>query len=153
MQGLSLDLPLSHPAVPLRVRDLTIGTAQKCVVGANLARAQIAQYAGATGDVSPQHVDEVYNTKVAGYPSVFAHGMLTMAMSGRLLTDWVGDGMLTKFGFQFRRQVWPGDTVIAAGKISAIDAGIEPMAEIEIETVNQYGDLLGKGYAVTRLAT
>jgi peroxisomal enoyl-CoA hydratase 2 len=148
----SLDLPSIYPAFPLRAGDLAVGTMRTCVVASNLTRAQIVQYAGATGDVSPQHVDEVYNTKVAGYPSVFGHGMLTMAMTGRMLTDWVGDGRLTKFGFQFRRQVWPGDSVIATGMINAIGTGVEPLAEVDVQTTNQHGDLLGKGYAVARLA-
>jgi acyl dehydratase len=148
----ALELPASYPATPLRAADLTVGAAREAVVAANLTRAQIVQYAGATGDVSPQHVDEVYNTKVAGYPSVFAHGMLTMAMTGRMLTDWVGDGRLSKFGFQFRQQLWPGDTVIATGTVTAINPGAEPTVEIAIETRNQYGDMLGRGYATARLA-
>jgi hypothetical protein len=69
-----------------------------------------------------------------------------------MLTDWFGDGKLVTFGFQFRSQVWPGDTIIAAGKIHAIISGTEPTVEIQIDTANQYGDLLGKGYAVARVA-
>ena len=43
--------------------------------------------------------------QAAGYPSVFAHGMLTMGLTGRLLTDWLGDGVLTEFGVRFVKQV------------------------------------------------
>ena len=60
----------------------------------DLTRTQIVQYAGASGDYNPLHSDEVFAREVAGYPGVFAHGMLTMGMTGRLLTDWVGDGRL-----------------------------------------------------------
>jgi acyl dehydratase len=143
----ALDLPPTYPVPELSAKDVTIGVRKSNVVAANLTRAQIIQYAGASGDVSPQHVDEVYNTKVAGYPSVFGHGMLTMAMTGRMLTDWLGDGRLRKFGFQFRRQVWPGDSVIAIGTVRAATHA-ESTVDIDIETVNQNGELLGKGYAV-----
>jgi acyl dehydratase len=74
--------------------------------------------------------------------------MLTMGMTGRMITDWVGDGKLTKYGFQFRRQVWPGDSVSATGTIRAVTDGV---ADIEVETTNQIGELLGKGYAAARL--
>ena len=42
-------------------------------------------------------------------PAVFAHGMLTMGLTGKMLTNYVGDGRLTKFGVRFTNQVWPGD--------------------------------------------
>src|SRR5208282_3902915 len=62
------------------------------VVVDNLTRTQIVQYAGASGDYNPLHSDEIFATQVAGYPSIFAHGMLTMGVTGRMLTDYVGDG-------------------------------------------------------------
>ena len=76
----------------------------------DLKRTQIVQYAGSSGDYNPLHTDEIFTTKVAGYPSVFAHGMLTMGMTGKMLTDYVGDARLTKYGVRFTSQVWPGAT-------------------------------------------
>ncbi|MET0198759.1 MAG: MaoC/PaaZ C-terminal domain-containing protein [Rhodococcus fascians] len=52
-----------------------------------LTRTQIVQYAGTSGDYNPLHTDELFAREVAGYPTVFAHGMLTMGMTARLLTD------------------------------------------------------------------
>jgi acyl dehydratase len=85
----------------------------EAVLVENLSRTQIVQYAGASGDYNPLHTDEVYATGSAGYRGVFAHGMLTMGMTGRLLTDTVGDGRLLSFGGRFTAQVWPGDTLTA----------------------------------------
>ena len=58
--------------------------------------------------------------QAAGYPSVFAHGMLTMGLTGKMLTNYVGDGRLTKFGVRFTNQVWPGDTLDTTATVAAI---------------------------------
>ena len=92
---------------------LAVGSAHEQVLVENLTRTQIVQYAGASGDFNPIHHDEMFASKAAGYPSVFAHGMLTMGLTGRLLTDWLGDGVLREFGVRFVKQVWPGDTLTA----------------------------------------
>ena len=75
----------------LKRSELSVGDRHSMVVVEDLTRTQLAQYAGASGDFNPLHTDEVYATKVAGYPTVFAHGMLTMGLTARMLTDWVGD--------------------------------------------------------------
>src|SRR2546429_3966647 len=117
----------------LRARDLEVGAVFEEPVVEDLKRTQIVQYAGASGDYNPLHTDEIFATKVAGYPSVFAHGMLSMAMTGRMLTDWVGDGRLTKFGVRFVKQVWPGDTLTAAATIENIreEDGV-PVADLTV---------------------
>src|SRR5437870_10564837 len=99
---------------------LEVGQTFSAVVVEDLKRTQIVQYAGASGDYNPLHSDEKFATEAAGYPGVFAHGMLTMGMTGRLLTDWVGDGRLTKYGVRFSKQVWPGDTLTATATVDAV---------------------------------
>jgi acyl dehydratase len=91
----------------LRVATLQVGEERTQVVVDDLSRTQIVQYAGASGDYNPLHSDEPFARDVAGYPGVFAHGMLTMGLTGRALTDWVGDGRLLEFGVRFTAQVWP----------------------------------------------
>src|SRR5271168_5080796 len=86
----------------------------------DLKRTQLVQYAGASGDYNPLHTDEIYTTKVAGYPTVFAHGMLSMGLTGKMLTNYVGDGTLTKYGVRFTNQVWPGDTLDAKATVTAL---------------------------------
>ena len=95
----------------LNASELKVGDTHTRVLVEDLNRTQIVQYAGASGDYNPLHTDEMFTTEVAGYPCVFAHGMLTMGMTGRMLTDCVGDGRLTKYGVRFTSQVWPGDTL------------------------------------------
>jgi acyl dehydratase len=116
---------------------------RELVVVADLSRTQIVQYAGASGDFNPAHTDEVYARDVAGYPGVFAHGMLVMGMSARILTDWFGDDRLIVYDARFVRQVWPGDTLTATASMS--DTGGDPasgLADVSVVTRNQAGEVV-----------
>ena len=132
----------------LKASQLKVGDAHSERVVENISRTQLVQYAGASGDYNPLHTDEVYTTKVAGYPSVFAHGMLTMGLTGKMLTNWVGDGRLTKFGVRFTNQVWPGDTLESTATVTAIKDGL---VELDVSTTNQDGKEVVKGYAEARV--
>lgn len=131
---------------------LKVGQAHTARLVEDLKRTQIVQYAGASGDYNPLHTDEIFTTKVAGYPSVFAHGMLTMGMTGKMLTDYVGDARLTKYGVRFTSQVWPGDTLDSTATVKAIeDRGGQKFVELEVSTVNQSGVQVLSGYAEARI--
>src|SRR5271163_1238618 len=104
----------------LKASNLKVGDTHKVKLVEDLKRTQIVQYAGASGDYNPLHTDEVFATQVAGYPSVFAHGMLTMGMTSRMVTDLVGDGRLASFGGRFTSQVWPGDDLTTTATIDAL---------------------------------
>jgi acyl dehydratase len=127
---------------------LQVGDSREAVLVDDLTRTQIVQYAGASGDYNPLHTDEVFATKVAGYPTVFAHGMLTMGMTGRLLTDWVGVERLASYGVRFVAQVWPGDTLTATATVESVEDG---RAEISLVTRNQRGENVLTGKATVRL--
>ena len=132
----------------LKVSELNVGdTYSECLVE-DLKRTQIVQYAGSSGDYNPLHTDEVFTTKVAGYPSVFAHGMLTMGMTGRMVTNYVGDGRLTKYGVRFTNQVWPGDTLNSTATVESMENNIVRLA---LETKNQDGATVLSGYAEARV--
>jgi acyl dehydratase len=136
----------------LRTSDIRVGLCHRAVVVDNLTRTQIVQYAGASGDYNPLHTDEVFATEVANYPSVFAHGMLTMGLTGKMLTDYLGDGRLMKFGGRFTSQVWPGDTLIATATVAALrDFGGVTMIEFEVMTENQQGVAVFRGTATAQL--
>ena len=132
----------------LKKSDVKVGDTTTQVVADNLTRTQIVQYAGASGDYNPLHSDEVFTTKVAGYPSVFAHGMLSMGATGKLLTDYVGDGMLTYYGVRFTYQVWPGDTLTATATVTGIreEDGVD-LVDLDVSTTNQDGVEVIKGQA------
>ncbi len=70
-----------------------------------VTRADLVRYAGASGDFNPIHWNERVATEV-GLPGVIAHGMLTMATAGRVVTDWAGDpGAVVEYGVRFSRPV------------------------------------------------
>jgi len=132
----------------LSASKLKVGDVHSARLVEDLKRTQIVQYAGASGDYNPLHTDEIFTTQVAGYPSVFAHGMLTMGMTGKMLTDYVGDARLTKYGVRFTSQVWPGDTLEATATVKAIKDGL---AEFDVSTTNQDGVVVLSGYAEARV--
>ena len=118
----------------------------------DLTRTQIVQYAGASGDYNPVHSDEKFVTEVAGYPTVFAHGMLTMGMTGKMITNYVGDGRLTYYGVRFVNQVWPGDTLTARAEVAEVrEENGETLVDLAISTTNQDEKFVLTGNATARL--
>ena len=100
-----------------------------------LSRTDVVRYAGASGDFNPIH----WNDRVAqqvGLPGVVAHGMLTMALAGRLVTGWLGDpGAIRTFSVRFTRPVPVPDVV--DGVDSAEGAVVELTGTLKsIETVD-----------------
>ena len=136
----------------LSAGNLNIGdTYEECLVE-DLKRTQLVQYSGASGDYNPLHTDEIFTTQVAGYPSVFAHGMLSMGMTGRMLTNYVGDGRLKTFGVRFTNQVWPGDTLHSTATVEEVTVeDDDPVVKLKVETTNQDGKVVVSGYASARL--
>lgn len=136
----------------LSAQTLKVGDVYEEQIVNNLTRTQLVQYAGASGDYNPIHTDEIYTTKVAGYPSVFAHGMLTMGMTGKMLTNYVGDGRLARFGVRFTSQVWPGDTLTAKATVEAVrEEGGQHFVDLVVSTVKQDGTEVLNGYASARV--
>lgn len=136
----------------LKASELKVGDSHEQQVAENLSRTQIVQYAGASGDYMPLHTDEMYAKEIAGYPGVFAHGMLSMGATGVMLTDWVGDGRLTKYSARFTRQVWPGDDLIAKATITEIhEEDGQQVVELDVVTVNQDDQAVISGKATARL--
>jgi acyl dehydratase len=111
------------------------------VVSHRLTRTDLVKYAGASGDFNPMHTDEVA-AKEAGLPSVFGHGMFSMGLLGRAVTDWAGVGNLKVYGVRFTKQTWPGETlstrIVVTGK-EKTDEGNIVIAELAL--LNQDGEV------------
>jgi acyl dehydratase len=89
-----------------------------------VTRLDLVRYAGASGDFNVIHWNERIARSV-GLPDVIAHGMLTMALAGRFLTEWAGDpGAVAEYGVRFSAPVVvpdddKGATVEVAGTVTA----------------------------------
>jgi acyl dehydratase len=90
-----------------------------------VTRADLVRYAGASGDFNPIHWNERVATEV-GLPGVIAHGMFTMALAGRAVTDWTGNpGALVEYQVRFGRPVvvpddGTGAEVTVRGTVAAL---------------------------------
>jgi len=105
-----------------------------------------------SGDFHPLHCDDVYARR-RGYPGVFAHGMYTMGMSGRAVTDVVGHERVLAFGGRITGQVWPGDTLTARARVTDVyDDTRGTVADVAVTTTNGHGAAVFDGTATVRTA-
>jgi acyl dehydratase len=134
--------------------DLAVGDALPAL-SVDITRADLIRYAGASGDFNPIHWNERFATSV-GLPDVIAHGMFTMALAGRLLTQWVGQaGTVLDYGVRFTRPVIVSDTdgatLVLNGRVSSLSpdgrVGFDLNATVGGQTV------LAKAKAVLSLRT
>ncbi len=136
----------------LKASDIKVGDIYSEEVCQNLSRTQIVQYAGASGDYNPVHTDEIYTREIAGYPSVFAHGMLSMGMTGKMLTNYVGDGRLMSFGVRFTSQVFPGATLTATATVTGLrEDNNTHIVDLDVSTKDEEGVEVVKGTASARV--
>jgi len=117
------------------------------VVSHELTRTDLVKYAGASGDFNPMHSDEVA-AQAAGLPSVFGHGMFSMGLLGRALTDWAGVGNLKNYRVRFTKQTWPGEILSTRIVVTAKEETDEGrIISTELSLVNQSGEAKLSGSA------
>ncbi|KZB82004.1 MaoC family dehydratase [Amycolatopsis regifaucium] len=117
-----------------------------------VTREQLVRYAGASLDFNPIHWNEAF-AKEVGLPDVIAHGMLTMALGARLVTDWLGDpGRLVDYFARFTRPVVvPNDgaaTIEFTGKVAVVND--DGTARIDITAKFDGKAVLGKAQVIAR---
>src|ERR1700737_4202415 len=108
---------------------------------------QIRQYAEASGDRNPIHLDESF-ARSAGLPGVIAHGMLTMAFANQMVTDWLGArSLLRRLQGRFAGMVLPGDDVTCSGSVAFKNDETRRIV-INLVVTNQRGErVVNKGVA------
>ena len=119
-----------------------------------VTRRDLIRYAGASGDFNVIHWNERI-AKAVGLPDVIAHGMLTMALAGRYLTEWAGDpGAVTEFGVRFSSPVVvPDDDKGALVEIAGVVTAKLDGNQVAVDVTARSGDakVLTRARAVVRL--
>ena len=128
-----------------------VGDAIPPIVLPPISRHQLALYCGGSGDHNPIHVDIDFAKKF-GFKDVFAHGMLSMAFLGRIVTSWVPQAQVRVLGTRFTSITWVGDVITVSGKVtSKRDEGGQKLVDLEVKCTNQNGQDTLQGNATVAL--
>ena len=131
--------------------DVKVGDSLPALVLPPISRHQLALYCGGSGDHNPIHVDIVFAKKF-GFKDVFAHGMLSMAFLGRLVTSWVPQSQVRKLGTRFTSITWVGDVITVSGKVTGKrEEGGQKLVDLEVRCTNQNGQDTLQGEATVAL--
>jgi acyl dehydratase len=120
-----------------------------------ITRADLVRYAGASGDFNPIHYSDRI-ARAAGLPGVIAHGMYTMALGARVLSDWAGNpAAVVSYGVRFTKPVVvPDDDEGVALTIGGRVTDVLEDGLVRVELTATCGDekVLGQARATVRLA-
>ncbi|RMB04754.1 MaoC family dehydratase [Eilatimonas milleporae] len=133
------------------LKSVNIGDALPPLETGPISRHTLALYCGGSGDHNPIHVDTDF-AKEAGFDDVFVHGMLSMALLGRLLTGWTAQENIVSFGVRFSAITHVNDVVTASAKVidKQVDDGAEHLS-LDLAMHSQSGAQTLKGTAVIRI--
>jgi acyl dehydratase len=113
-----------------------------------LTRTTLALYACASGDHNPIHIDIDF-ARAAGMPDVFAHGMLSMAWLGQLLTNWAPQENLREFSVHFSAMTQVGERIVCTGRVAAkLERDGDRLIRVAVATANEAGEVKLAGDAL-----
>lgn len=116
-----------------------------------ITRHTLALYCGASGDHNPMHVDSDF-AKAAGFPDVFAHGMLVMGYLGQALTDAIAPGRIRSFSTRFAAITQLGARLTCEGHVAElIEDKDEKRARLTLTTKDENGEVKLAGEAIIAL--
>jgi acyl dehydratase len=134
-------------AAALDLESVQVGIELPPLVLPAISRTTLALFAGASGDVNKIHID-LDEARAAGLDDVFAHGMLSMAYLGRLLTNWVPQERIVSYGVRFAAITPIHAQPTCTGVVSEIVDGV---AHLELKAVLADGTVTLLGRAQVRL--
>ncbi|MCW5238360.1 MaoC family dehydratase [Verminephrobacter eiseniae] len=130
------------------LQDMQVGDSIPALQLPAISRTTLALYAGASGDHNPIHIDIDF-ARSAGLDDVFAHGMLSAAYVGRLVTDWAGQQRLRRLHLRFTGITRVHDAPLCTGRVvERFTHDGELRLRLQLQCVNQKGDVKILGEAV-----
>ena len=140
------------PSMSLVYDAVNVGDALPPLSLPPLTRTTLALYAGASGDHNPMHIDIDF-ARAAGMPDVFAHGMLSMAWLGRLLTEWAPQRDLREWSVRFSAITHVGERIVCSGRVTEkLERDGEPLIRVAVSTANEAGAIKLTGEALIAAA-
>ncbi|MFJ8577260.1 MaoC/PaaZ C-terminal domain-containing protein [Micromonospora sp. NPDC093277] len=128
--------------------DIQVGTELPPLRLPPLSRTTLALFAGASGDHNPMHID-LDVARSAGLDDVFAHGMLSMAYLGRLLTNWVPQDRIRSYRVRFAAITPVHAAPTCTGRVVAVADGL---ATVELAVTLADGTTTLTGEAVVAIS-
>ncbi|WP_321916120.1 MULTISPECIES: MaoC family dehydratase [unclassified Paraburkholderia] len=123
-----------------RFSDVNVGDKLPPLALPAINRTMLALYCGASGDHNPIHIDIDFARK-SRMPDVFAHGMLSAAWLGRLLTSWAPQTALRNVSVRFTGITHLGNQPTCTGEVvEKLEANGENRVKVAIRCTNQYGE-------------
>lgn len=135
----------------IRYDTVSVGDTLPALVSDPVTRTTLALFAGASGDHNPIHIDSDV-AKAAGMDDVFAHGMLSMAYLGRLLTDWVPQPSIRAFSTRFTAITRLDEVITCTGTVvEKLQQGDDRLVRLDLVAANQRGEVKLAGQALIAL--
>jgi len=134
-----------------RYENIKVGDELPSLVSKPISRTTLALFAGASGDHNPMHIDIDF-VKKAGMDDVFAHGMLSVAYLGRLLTGWVKQSAIKSIDVQFTSITQLYAEIACSGVVKRkFEQGNGKLIEVSLSAIDQNDDTKIVGQAVIEL--
>ncbi|MEI2712042.1 MAG: MaoC/PaaZ C-terminal domain-containing protein [Nocardioides sp.] len=116
-----------------------------------ITRADLVAYASASGDQNPIHQDEEIAESV-GLPGVIAHGMLTLGLVARAVSQWTGGAEVVSLGAKFTSPVVvPAEGAAVLEVAATVKAVTDGVADLVLSVTCDGTKVLGMPKAAVRV--
>jgi acyl dehydratase len=135
----------------LKISEISVGQ-ELPALDLAFTRADLVAYANASGDQNPIHQDEAF-AKSVGLPDVIAHGMLTMALVGKYVSEIAGGSAnVLELGGRFTKPVIvPADIDVDLTVTATVTEVADGKVSLSLTATSADVKVLGMAKAVIKL--